>query len=202
MRIGKITIIALIGILLISIPCFAQRAEEGYRSFAVTFEQDGKVIKPKGHVINLEKREFALNVKFLGCQGDEAAVRLSTSINDTYYKVASSGLPVSDLLAAGIGMAEAAGAQKNLILTDTKAIQYLFIDGNRSRFHEVQRKGTTISGKRYITELNFRGMPRFPIHALPVNELYMVFIKRSSHGVQQEHYLIQFPKGNAGRSKE
>lgn len=194
MKIWRITVITLIGIMLLSIQCFAQSAEEGYQSFAVTFEQDGKVVKAKGHVINLEKRGFAINVDFLGYRGETAAIRLSTSINDTYYKVASSGLQVSDLLADGIGMAEATGAQKNLILTDTKAIQYLFIDANGSRFHEVKTRDNVISGKRYITELNFRGAKGFPIQDLPVNELYMVFMKRSSTGVQQEYYLIQFPK--------
>ena len=194
MKIWRITVITLIGIMLLSIQCFAQSAEEGYQSFAVTFEQDGKVIKPNGHVINLEKRGFAINVDFLGYRGETAAIRLSTSINDTYYKVASSGLQVSDLLADGIGMAEAAGAQKSLILTDTKAVQYLFIDANGSGFQEVKTRDNVISGKRYITELNFRGAKSFPVQDLPVNELYMVFIKRSSTGVRQEYYLIQFPK--------
>jgi tetratricopeptide (TPR) repeat protein len=194
MKLWKITVVALIGMMLLSLQCFAKNSEEGYQSFAVSFEQDGKVINPNGHVINLEKRGFAITVDFLGYQGETAAIRLSTSITDTYYKVASSGLQVSELLADGISMPEATGAQKNLILTETKAIQYLFIDADGSRFHEVKTRDNVISGKRYITELNFRGAKSFPIQDLPVNELYMVCIKRSSTGVQQEYYLIQFPK--------
>lgn len=194
MKLLRITILALIGLMFISMQCLAKSAEEGGQSFSVTFEQDGKVVKPSGHVINLQKKEFAVSVTFLGYQGEPVAVRLNTSINDTYYKVASNGLQVSDLLADGIGMAEPVDVQKSLILTDTKAIQYLFIDTNGSRFHDVKTRDDVISGKRYITELNFRGAKSFPIQDLPVNEVYMVFIKRSSTGVQQEYYLIQFPK--------
>jgi len=190
----KIIGLTLILLALLSLQCSAKNAEEGYEAFAVTFEQDGKVIKPNGHVVNLAKREFVLGVTFFGCRAEPVAVRLNTGINDTYYKVASSGRPVTALLAEGIGMAEPMEARRDLILTDSAVVQYLFIDAGRSRFHEVKKDGDSISGKRYVNAVGYRGAGSFPIQDLTVNELYMVFIKRSGTGIQQEYYLIQFPK--------
>lgn len=194
MKLLRIIALALIGLLLLSLQCLGKSVEEGYSSFSVTFEQDGKVVKPNGHVINLQKKEFAIVVTFDGYHGEPVAVRLHTSINDNYYKVASNGFQVADLLSDGIGMAEPVNVQKNLILTDMKAVQYLFINANNSRFQDVKVEGKAISGKRYVTELCFRGGKDFPVQNLATNELYMVFIKRNKTGVQQEYYLVQFPK--------
>lgn len=176
---------------------FCPKRGRRVKTFNVTFEQDGKIIKPRGHIITLQKREFAINVAFLGYQGEQAAVRLHTSKNDNYYKIASKGMPVSDLLTPGIGMAEPAAAQKNLILSDANAVQYLFINAKGSRFQQVKKGNKAISGKRNVDEFTFRGGKSFPVANLGANELYLVFIKRSVTGIQQEYYLIQFANPNS-----
>lgn len=64
MQLKRITILVVSGLMFLSIQCLAKSAEEGYQSFSVAFEQEGKAIKPNGHVINLQKREFAIVVNF------------------------------------------------------------------------------------------------------------------------------------------
>lgn len=194
MRILRIMILLLIGLMFMSMQCLAKHPEESYQSFSVTFEQDGKVIKPNDHIINLQKKGFAIGVTFRGYEGETVAVRLNASINDDYYNIARAGLPVTELFADGIAMAEKAGA-KYLIL-NTKCVQYLYHNSSSkssfSTFHEVTLNDNTMHGKRYITEYTFVNGNVFPIESLKVNELYMVFLKRGSTGLQQEYYRIQF----------
>lgn len=192
MRVLRIMILLLVGLLFMSMQCLAKHPEENYRSFSVTFEQDGKVIEPHDHIINLQKKGFAIGVIFLDCEGGPVAVRLNASMNENYYNIARDGLPVTELLGDGKAMAEEAGAQ--YLILNTKSVQYLYYESSKrlSRFHEITLNDNTIHGKRYITEYLFCNGDNFPIESLKVNDLYMVFIKRGSPGLQQEYYRIQF----------
>lgn len=66
MKVWKVINLILLGLIVLSLHCFAKSAEDGYQSFSVSFEQDGRIIKPTGHVVNLEKKEFAIIVAFNG----------------------------------------------------------------------------------------------------------------------------------------
>lgn len=197
MRISRIIILILIGLMFMSVPCFAGNWEEGYRSYSVSFEQDGRIVNPigPGHVVNLQKRDFNIIIAFSGFRGDPVAVRLNTSVNDHYYSIARSGGIVADLLGEGLGMAEPVNFLPEIILTNDNAVQYFDIYSTGSRFNETRITGNTIYGKRYIREVTFRGNNSdISIKNLMVNEIYLVFIKSGSTGVQQEYYMIQFPK--------
>jgi tetratricopeptide (TPR) repeat protein len=194
MKMNRIAVLVLTGLLFFSIPCLAKSAEEGYQVFSVTFEQDGRIVNPNRHVINLQKKEFAIVVKFAGYRGEAAAIRLHASMNDNYYITAGNGMPVPDLLEDGIGLAEPAEVSRELYVTNRKAVQYLFVDSSRSRFHEVLTVDNAVIGKRYISGIHFPDGTVIPIENLAVNELYLVFVKRDGSMAQQDYYQIQFPK--------
>jgi tetratricopeptide (TPR) repeat protein len=117
-------------------------------------------------------------------------------MNDNYYTMASKGGQVTDLLgdARTYSVFEPAQVSRDLYLERRKGLQYLFIDGNKSRFHEVVAGDDTIVGKRYISDIFSKPGQTWLMPDLPVDELYLVFIKSGDTRPQQEYYKIQFPK--------
>jgi tetratricopeptide (TPR) repeat protein len=196
MKLRKITVMVIMaGLMMLAADCFAQSPEAGYQSYSVSFEQDGKVVNSSRHVVNLQKKDFAIVVKFIGFHGDPVAVRLNAGINDHYYAIAQNKIVAADLLEEGTGMAEPAQILPDIILTNDKAVQYLYIDNNGSRFHETRIDGNVIYGRRYITSVSFQGdSSEIPIQNLMVNEIYLVFTRQGGQGIEQEYFLIQFPK--------
>lgn len=180
--------IAMILILFASITSGWAASLDDYQSFSVAFEQEGQAVPMVDHTVTLERKEFAIVITFHGFNG-KTAILIKPSYGSQFYDKAQNDLPLTELTAPGLGMAEARTTGKSLSLNDRNSVHYWFHDPEKSRFHQVLLNDGDLTAKRYIARLYSSEHDSIPIAECPADELFLVFIRPAGGAVVQQEYV-------------
>lgn len=187
--------VTILFLLLISITSGWAAPLDAYQSFSVAFEQNGQPIPVADHQVSLERKEFAIAITFYGFTG-KAAILIKPSYSSQFYEKAQNGMPLTELIAPGLGMAEPRTTDKSLSVTDRNGVHYWFHEADRSRFHQVLLTDSNLTAKRYIARLNNSEHGSILLADCPADELYLVFVRPIGGAiVQQEYMKIIFQPG-------
>lgn len=203
---SRYVVIILVSLILTSFLSFLSpppvSAAEADRYFTVEFQQDGKYVPVKDHLVKLKKKPFTMI--FLFHKPGENEVSLNACTYPLSYDMARLGYPLKEIpgFSEYGSMAEwNYNEKKSLFLSRKATLCWYYKDRSDNRFDFVGEENGDLVCKRDVAQLMDRDNSRdlFPIEKLKEDQIYLVFVRadwdkdfKLSAEKQREYIKIQF----------
>ncbi len=158
----------------------AYPAEGQHRAFELAVAQDGRRLQARGGQVVLARRPFDLQITFYNSRG----LLLDVSFSPRLYKMAVSGVPLSDPFHDGTGMAEHLGNPDKalVVVDDLHSHHFLFYDPYKKqhRCDRVQRVAGGYLCHRRVASLYLKATGKsVPVAQASSKALYLVGYQKS-----------------------